>query len=67
MMLFHLMSIARVYVTRATNWLLVSAFALDQMTETLLEHARRHYWHPMVRLTVRKRNGKTVLQFKNLE
>ena len=66
-MLFRLASLIRFYANQVTLWLLNSAFAVDQLTDILLEHARRHYWHPIVKLTVRKCKGKTVLQFKNLE
>ena len=65
-MLFHMASWLRHYVNRFTTWLLLSALSLDAMTDELLKQTKR-YWHPMVRLTVRKRKGVTVLRFKNLE
>ena len=67
-MLFHLASLIRYYVNRATTWLLVTTFAIDQLTDTLLEHARRHYWHPVVMMSYKVRKGRLHLtNLKNVK
>ena len=67
-MLFRLAGLIRHYTSRWTLWLLDAAFAIDQLSNGLLEHVRRHYWRPMVRVTFkRNKRGAAVLQFKNLE
>ena len=65
-MLFYLASWLRRYLNHFTTWLLLSAVSLDAMTDELLKQTKR-YWHPMVRLTVRRQKGVTSLRFKNLE
>ena len=67
-MLFRLAGLIRHYTSRWTLWLLDAAFAIDQISEGLLEHVRRHYWRPVVLMTFkRNKRGAIVLRFKNLE
>ena len=66
-MLFRLAGLIRHYTSRWTLWLLDVTFAIDQLSDGLLEHVRRHYWRPMVRVTFKRNKRGVVLRFKNLE
>ena len=37
------------YTTKATSWLLLSAFALDQISDTIIKKVERRHWIPVKR------------------
>ena len=66
-MLFRLAGLIRHYTSRWTLWLLDVTFAIDRLSDGLLEHVRRHYWRPMVQVTCKRHKRGVILRFKNLE
>ena len=61
--MFWLAAVIQRYLTQFVNWLLLTAFAVDQLSTLLLRAAKRHCqrWLPLTRLTV-NRKGR-ILKF----
>ena len=60
-MLFYLANLLRLYLNRFTNWLVLSAFALDQISAMILKRvkARYQHWLPVRSITF-NRKGRVV-------
>ncbi len=60
-MLLTFLSLCRQYVRPGIHWLLLLAFAVDQISETLLQWARRRTYRPIRAMRVNRRGRITHL------
>ena len=67
MMLFRVAQLIRHYANQGTMWLLNTAFAVDQLSAILMEHARRYHGRLGLRIWTKTKHGKTaIVRMRNM-